>query len=242
MLKAIFLDMDETLCATSLADKHAANELKLYVSDLYPQLNADMFLERYIAGVYKKLNDELPELVPLLTDELFFRQNLIVVLFKEQGIELPFDAAVAVQACFDQSRMASFDFFPKMKETLVALRKSYQLVVITNGPVFSQHPKLAATEMQQYVDHIIVGGEEPEEKPALSIFEKALNLVNCKPEEVIHMGDSLAADIAGAKNAGIKSIWVDTQKDSDHQQLAMIEPDYIVSNPVDIQTIVAKLA
>ncbi|MGD6738488.1 HAD family hydrolase [Photobacterium leiognathi subsp. mandapamensis] len=242
MLKAIFLDMDETLCATSLADKHAVGQLKLYVEDLYPQLDADPFLERYVAGVYKKLNDELPELVPLLNDELYFRQNLIIVLFKEQGIDLPFDSAVAIQACFDQSRMSGFDFFPGMKEALVELRKAYKLVVITNGPVFSQHPKLATTEMQQYVDHIIVGGEEPEEKPALSIFEKALVLVGCKPHEAIHMGDSLAADIAGANNAGIKSIWVDTQKEADHQQLVYIKPDFIVANPVELTEIVASLA
>ncbi|WP_318420956.1 HAD family hydrolase [Photobacterium leiognathi] len=242
MLKAIFLDMDETLCATSLADKHAVAQLKLYVADLYPQLDADLFLERYVAGVYKKLNDELPELVPLLNDELYFRQNLIIVLFKEQGIDLPFDSAVAIQACFDQSRMSGFDFFPGMKEALVELRKAYKLVVITNGPVFSQHPKLATTEMQQYVDHIIVGGEEPEEKPALSIFEKALGLVGCKPHEAIHMGDSLAADIAGANNAGIKSIWVDTQKEADHQQLVYIKPDFIVANPVELTEIVASLA
>ncbi|MBP2698590.1 HAD family hydrolase [Photobacterium lucens] len=242
MLKAIFLDMDETLCATSLADKHAVAQLKLYVADLYPQLDADLFLERYVAGVYKKLNDELPQLVPLLNDELYFRQNLIIVLFKEQGIDLPFDSAVAIQACFDETRMAGFDFFPGMKDALVALRKTYKLVVITNGPVFSQHPKLATTEMQQYVDHIIVGGEEPEEKPALSIFEKALDLVGCKPHEAIHMGDSLAADIAGANNAGIKSIWVDTQKEADHQQLTYVKPDFIVSNPVELTEIVASLA
>lgn len=238
MLKAIFLDMDETLCATSEADKYAASQLKLYITEQYPQLDADVFLTRYIAGVYKKLNAELPQLIPLLTDELTFRQNLIVVLFQEQGVTLPMDDAVRIQACFDESRMSGFDFFPGMKEALVALRKTHKLVVITNGPVFSQHPKLAATAMQEYVDHIIVGGEEPEEKPALSIFEKALRLAGCKAEEAIHMGDSLAADIVGANNAGIKSVWVDTQKPSDHQKLSDIKPDFIVKNPVELQNIV----
>ena len=60
MLKAIFLDMDETLCATSVADKQALATLKEYVQSQFPTLNADVFCQRYIAGIYKQLNDEFP--------------------------------------------------------------------------------------------------------------------------------------------------------------------------------------
>ncbi|SMY32080.1 Pyrimidine 5'-nucleotidase YjjG [Photobacterium malacitanum] len=240
MLKAIFLDMDETLCATSVADKQALATLKHYVQSQFPTLNADTFCQRYIAGVYKQLNDEFPQLVALLDNELLFRQTLVQTLFAQQQLTITFDQAVAIQASFDDGRMAGFDFFPHVKAMLACLRQQYKLVVITNGPVFSQHPKLAATAMAEHVDYIIVGGEEPEEKPALSIFQKALKLVGCQSSEVIHMGDSLAADIAGANGAGITSVWVDTGKVSDHQKLSLITPTYIVQQPQQLLDIIKQ--
>ncbi|PSW34507.1 HAD family hydrolase [Photobacterium phosphoreum] len=240
MLKAIFLDMDETLCATSVADKQALATLKDYVQSQFPTLNADVFCQRYIAGVYKQLNDELPQLVALLDNELLFRQTLVQTLFAQQQISLSFEQAVAIQAAFDDGRMAGFDFFPEVKAMLASLRQHYKLVVITNGPVFSQHPKLAATTMNEHVDYIIVGGEEPAEKPALSIFQKALDWVGCQPNEALHMGDSLAADIAGANGAGIASVWVDTGKASDHAKLSQITPTYIVTQPQQLLDVITQ--
>ncbi|SMY15436.1 HAD family hydrolase [Photobacterium aquimaris] len=240
MLKAIFLDMDETLCATSVADKQALATLKHYVQSQFPTLNADIFCQRYIAGVYKQLNDEFPQLVALLDNELLFRQTLVQTLFAQQQLTITFDQAVTIQASFDDGRMAGFDFFPHVKAMLACLRQQYKLVVITNGPVFSQHPKLAATAMAEHVDYIIVGGEEPEEKPALSIFQKALELVGCQPNEAIHMGDSLAADIAGANGAGIASVWIDTGKASDHDKLSQITPTYIVQQPQQLLDIIKQ--
>ena len=240
MLKAIFLDMDETLCATSVADKQALATLKHYVQSQFPTLNADVFCERYIAGIYKKLNGEFPQLIMLLDNELLFRQTLVQTLFSQQQISLSFEQAKAIQAAFDEGRMAGFDFFPEVKTMLATLRQQYKLVVITNGPVFSQYPKLAATAMDQHVDHIIIGGEEAEEKPAFSIFKKALDLVGCEPSEALHMGDSLAADIAGANGAGIASVWVDTGKESDHDKLSQITPSYIVTQPQQLLNVITQ--
>ncbi len=133
MLKAIFLDMDETLCATSIADKQALATLKHYVQSQFPTLNADVFCQRYIAGVYKQLNNEFPQLVALLDNELLFRQTLVQTLFAQQQLTITVEQAVVIQASFDDGRMAGFDFFPEVKAMLASLRQHYKLVVITNG-------------------------------------------------------------------------------------------------------------
>ncbi len=209
VLKAIFFDMDETLCGTTQANEVAGLELAAWAKATYPQLaDPDTFLQRYLQGMYKELNAEFPQLVRLLPDENAFRCGLIQTILAEQDIEISAEQAQQAQLFFDSARMNAFSFFPGVKEMLVELRQHYTLVVITNGPIFSQHPKLAATNMREWVDHIIVGGEEPEEKPAASIFQKALNLADVKPEQALHIGDSLAADIAGANNMDILSVWV----------------------------------
>ncbi|ELA9892954.1 HAD-IA family hydrolase [Vibrio parahaemolyticus] len=240
MLKAIFFDMDETLCGTSQADKAAGQKFAAWIQQTYPQISdPQAFLQRYLQGVYKKLNAELPQLVALLPDENAFRCGLIQTILAEDGIHIDAEQAQQAQHYFDSARMGAFTFFPGVKEMLTDLRKHYKLVVITNGPIFSQHPKLKATQMDEWVDHIIVGGEEPEEKPAASIFQKALNLVDVKPEEALHIGDSLAADIAGANNMGILSVWVNATGASNPTE---ITPNFEIRETVELKEILKTLA
>ncbi|ELU9053876.1 HAD-IA family hydrolase [Vibrio parahaemolyticus] len=240
MLKAIFFDMDETLCGTSQADKAAGQKFAAWIQQTYPQVSdPQAFLQRYLQGVYKKLNAEFPQLVALLTDENAFRCGLIQTILAEDGIHIDAEQAQQAQHYFDSARMGAFTFFPGVKEMLTDLRKHYKLVVITNGPIFSQHPKLKATQMDEWVDHIIVGGEEPEEKPAASIFQKALNLVDVKPEEALHIGDSLAADIAGANNMGILSVWVNATGASNPTE---ITPNFEIRETVELKEILKTLA
>ncbi|EHH1048312.1 HAD-IA family hydrolase [Vibrio parahaemolyticus] len=240
MLKAIFFDMDETLCGTSQADKAAGQKFAAWIQQTYPQVSdPQAFLQRYLQGVYKKLNAEFPQLVALLPDENAFRCGLIQTILAENGIHIDAEQAQQAQHYFDSARMGAFTFFPGVKEMLTDLRKHYKLVVITNGPIFSQHPKLKATQMDEWVDHIIVGGEEPEEKPAASIFQKALNLVDIKPEEALHIGDSLAADIAGANNMGILSVWVNATGASNPTE---ITPNFEIRETVEIKEILKTLA
>ncbi|AGQ89773.1 HAD-IA family hydrolase [Vibrio parahaemolyticus] len=240
MLKAIFFDMDETLCGTSQADKAAGQKFAAWIQQTYPQVSdPQAFLQRYLQGVYKKLNAEFPQLVALLPDENAFRCGLIQTILAENGIHIDAEQAQQAQHYFDSARMGAFTFFPGVKEMLTDLRKHYKLVVITNGPIFSQHPKLKATQMDEWVDHIIVGGEEPEEKPATSIFQKALNLVDIKPEEALHIGDSLAADIAGANNMGILSVWVNATGASNPTE---ITPNFEIRETVELKEILKTLA
>ncbi|AXY02245.1 HAD family hydrolase [Vibrio alfacsensis] len=240
MLKAIFFDMDETLCGTSQADTVAGQEFANWIAQTYPQVSdSTAFVHRYLQGVYKKLNDEFPELIALLPDENAFRCGLIQTILAEQGIEIDLEQAQQAQSYFDSARMGAFNFFPGVKEMLTELRQHYKLVVITNGPIFSQHPKLKATQMSEWVDHIIVGGEEPEEKPAASIFHKALSLVDAKPEEVIHIGDSLPADIQGANNMGILSVWVNSTGIATPTET---KPSYEVKETIELNEILKTLA
>ncbi|HCG8479228.1 TPA: HAD-IA family hydrolase [Vibrio parahaemolyticus] len=240
MLKAIFFDMDETLCGTSQADKAAGQKFAAWIQQTYPQVSdPQAFLQRYLQGVYKKLNAEFPQLVALLPDENAFRCGLIQTILAENGIHIDAEQAQQAQHYFDSARMGAFTFFPGVKEMLTDLRKHYKLVVITNGPIFSQHPKLKATQMDEWVDHIIVGGEEPEEKPAASIFQKALNLVDIKPEEALHIGDSLAVDIAGANNMGILSVWVNATGASNPTE---ITPNFEIRETVELKEILKTLA
>jgi 2-haloacid dehalogenase/putative hydrolase of the HAD superfamily len=56
--------------------------------------------------------------------------------------------------------------------------------------------------------HIVTSEQARSYKPHAGIFERALKQVDAPPERVIHVGDSLHSDVAGAQALGITAVWV----------------------------------
>jgi HAD superfamily hydrolase (TIGR01450 family) len=52
-------------------------------------------------------------------------------------------------------------------------------------------------------------------KPHRPIFEIALERMACRPAEAAMVGDSLATDVAGGRDAGMFSIWIDADDQGD---------------------------
>jgi HAD superfamily hydrolase (TIGR01549 family) len=244
MLKALFLDMDDTLCDTMAANDHAIKAMTKSIDTHFGEnVNAKRFTRDYIAGIIRQWSDDqkaryLP--IALEQGEHAFRIQLILDLLKAQGVKtLEPELAGQLQEGFDSERMAAFNFYPGIVEFLASARKHFTLVVITNGPEFSQIPKIEAVNLAEHVDHIIIGGQEPEQKPARSIFERALKLANCEAHEAIHLGDNLAADIAGAHNTGITSVWIQHQQPLDAE--LGINPHHTVMHPDEIPALIQQL-
>jgi len=45
-------------------------------------------------------------------------------------------------------------------------------------------------------------------KPRPEMFERALQTLDCQPDEVLHIGDSFASDVTGAHKLGIATAWM----------------------------------
>ncbi|NLN48115.1 MAG: HAD-IA family hydrolase, partial [Clostridiales bacterium] len=79
--------------------------------------------------------------------------------------------------------------------------------------------------LQDYFSGIIGYEDTDKHKPNPDPINKALSLLNAKPEEAIMIGDSVF-DIKCAKNAGIKSAFVSWSEAGDYQD--NIVPDYTI--------------
>lgn len=44
-------------------------------------------------------------------------------------------------------------------------------------------------------------------KPSKEYFDYCIENANARKDEIVLIGDSLTADIAGGRNAGIKTVW-----------------------------------
>lgn len=89
---------------------------------------------------------------------------------------------------------------------LEALREGgFSLAVVSNWDT-RLRPILAALGVLDRVDVAIISGEVGIEKPDPRIFHAACGALSVAPAQALHLGDSLRADVEGARGAGL-SAW-----------------------------------
>ncbi|MCT2536886.1 HAD family hydrolase [Aquibacillus koreensis] len=95
---------------------------------------------------------------------------------------------------------------------------------------------LEAIHLHQLLFKDIITSEDVKSyKPGSEMFEHALMISGLNPNEVIHVGDSLSSDIAGANNIGIKNVWVNR---NNRELKGIIKPDYEINNLKELLNIV----
>ncbi|QRG86632.1 HAD family hydrolase [Bulleidia sp. zg-1006] len=96
---------------------------------------------------------------------------------------------------------------PNAKETIVRLKKKYQIGMITNGPTESQLMKVEALGMRDDFHPLLVSEAFGCAKPNPKIYLAAVKEMDLKPKEVVFVGDTFSTDIVGAIRAGLIPIW-----------------------------------
>ncbi len=99
--------------------------------------------------------------------------------------------------------------FPYTIEILNYLKeKGYQLHLVTNGFEAVQQGKLQSSKLHNYFVEIITSETSNYLKPQKEIFEYAIKKCCGLKHECIMVGDNLDADIQGAINAGLDTVFV----------------------------------
>ena len=92
-------------------------------------------------------------------------------------------------------------------ETLEALgAKGRRLGIISNNDG-SCREKCEQMGIAKYFEIIIDSSVEGVSKPSPRIFELALERMNVSPDESAHVGDMYGADVMGARDVGIRTVW-----------------------------------
>lgn len=99
--------------------------------------------------------------------------------------------------------------------TLSELSKDFNIVLATNAEDSNNSDikeALVRVNLQNYFTHIFSYSELNVKKPELAFFNKIQENLGFKPAEIIMIGDNYQQDILGAKQAGWRTIWFNTQK------------------------------
>ena len=83
-----------------------------------------------------------------------------------------------------------------------------QLAIISNWDE-RLRPLLEQLHLDRYFDTIIVSCEVGFPKPSPVIFEQASKIMGVAPARILHVGDSFAEDVVGAKAANFQAVLVD---------------------------------
>lgn len=120
-------------------------------------------------------------------------------------------------------------------EIVKYLSSKYKVYSASNAIYNQQINRLNIAGMFKYFSGFFVSEIIGHQKPTKEFFDYCFkNLNGIKKEQAIMIGDSLTADILGAKNYGIKSVWFNRKAQKNVQK---ITPDFTVDNLEQIKNI-----
>jgi HAD superfamily hydrolase (TIGR01549 family) len=132
---------------------------------------------------------------------------------------------------------------PHHPATLQRLRTGVRLGICSN---FSHTP--CAREVMQEVgildlmDSVVISHDVGLRKPRPEIFEAVLNELDVHPEETLHVGDRLEADVEGAARCGITSVWITRRVEDPQAALGRYRgppPVHVIRDLVELEPIVS---
>ena len=98
--------------------------------------------------------------------------------------------------------------YPDVKPALTQWRdRGIDLAVLSNFDS-RLYPVLDGLKLTEFFSNMTISTQVGAAKPDRKIFAAALQKCDCALEEIVHIGDSLTADYAGAINVGIQAFWL----------------------------------
>ena len=132
------------------------------------------------------------------------------------------DLAVHLHALYLKHRFEDIQFFDDVLPTLNTLRGRYVMGVLSNGNTYPDRCGLAG-----YFQFVVLAQDYGIRKPDPQFFEVAIGLADCTKRQLLHVGDSFQNDVIGAKQAGVKSVWLNRQGINNEAEQ---QPDFEISS------------
>jgi putative hydrolase of the HAD superfamily len=146
----------------------------------------------------------------------FYDQILQALVGPAGGrVAIPVATRRALARRFHERFMAleTWRLFPDAVPALEAIHRRREARGLAVGVVSNWEDWLEALlvrlEVARYFDFLIISAGVQSEKPQPAIFHAALDRAGVRPAEALHVGDSLHADVGGARGVGITPVLLD---------------------------------
>jgi FMN hydrolase / 5-amino-6-(5-phospho-D-ribitylamino)uracil phosphatase len=205
--KLVLFDLDDTLC-----DHEASLRVRLRLA--------------FTAAFDGRPPAEIDAIIEQSIDYSVFGTDHFADLLAPHGVDHP----ELIQAAIDtyvSDRYLGLVLFEEVVDVVHAVKHRAGVGMITNGPSVIQREKIARLGIGPLFPFILVSEEEDLWKPDPRIFERALERGSAEPADAVYIGDNPEHDIAGARAAGITSVWINRAR---REWPGGPPPDYEIGN------------
>ncbi|WP_439582110.1 YjjG family noncanonical pyrimidine nucleotidase [Dyadobacter bucti] len=202
--KHLFFDLDHTLWDF---EKNSSESLREIFHDLllnqYGISSLDAFVQSFL-----RINTELWNAFDSgKLHHTYIRENRFKMVFEELGVACPANHSeigeIYLKTLPDKKHLLSGAL-----DVLNYTRSAgYTLHIITNGFNEIQAKKIASSDIGHFFENVVTFETANAKKPDPKIYAYALKVANATPEESIMIGDNWIADIMGAKQFGIDTVY-----------------------------------
>jgi FMN hydrolase / 5-amino-6-(5-phospho-D-ribitylamino)uracil phosphatase len=126
--------------------------------------------------------------------------------------------------------------FPDTLPCLEALRERYRLGLLSNGSRLPEKVGLGA-----YFEVVVFAQDHGVAKPDRGLFTVAERALGVGPEHCVLVGDHPLNDVAGAKRAGWRAVWIDRDPGDGYPAEHEEHPDAVVHSLVELPGVLDEL-
>jgi putative hydrolase of the HAD superfamily len=219
-IRAITLDLDDTLWAIAPVIENAEKALWEWLSTNYPQIP-----ERFSADDMWELRREIMDQYWHKSHDFRFLRKKVL---RRVAIDSGYDEELVEPAfeIFDDARN-DVELYPDVLPALELLYARFTIVAVTNG-----NANLQTIGISHLFHHVVTATDTGVAKPAQPIFDAAVNKTGVTQAEILHVGDHPETDIDGASKAGLRTAWINRNAEDWPEHLAA--PDAIVTTMIEL--------
>jgi FMN hydrolase / 5-amino-6-(5-phospho-D-ribitylamino)uracil phosphatase len=186
--RLVLFDLDDTLC-----DHDGSLRVRLRQS--------------FAAAYNGSPPDFIERIVEESVERSVFGTDHFAEVLEPYGVTDP-NLIQAAKDVYVSDRFRGLKLFPEAVDVVETVRVHATIGMITNGPSDIQRQKLNLLGIEPLFPFILVSEEVDLWKPDPRIFQRAMELGKASPHETVYIGDNPDHDVAGAKAAGVTSVWV----------------------------------
>ena len=227
-IKAISFDGDMTLWDFEKVMRHSLSLALAELRRRVPgQASADLTVDKMIE-IRNSVATELKGKIADLEEIRFqaFRRTVEFVGCADDNL------AADLNALYLKHRFEDIELYSDVVPVMDILRSNFAVGLLSNGNGYPERCGLPGR-----FSFVVFSQDVGVEKPDARIFLAACDQAGCAPCELMHIGDSLESDVAGANGVGAVSVWLNREA---KQNNSGIVPDYEIQSLTELAGIIGR--
>ena len=132
--------------------------------------------------------------------------------------------------------------FPHIIEILQGLKeRGAGVYLVSNAQACFTKDELDELGITSLFDGILISSDAGVKKPDPAIFDIAFKKFNLNKNECFYVGNDLHDDVLGAKGAGLKTVYIETEQSGKYPDLE-VSSDYVVATHNEMMDLLFNLA